>query len=160
MQTTTSSSQRPGGHWRQPLLPARLSSLPAVGITGRQPDATPALLRVWLVIAAVWLVFWTPVAALLSAMLETRPDGIAFFGAVIFAPPLALLTAGAAGILAADAFRTLAAARRRRMSAPSAELAGLRCIAATHPRGNPQAAACAATGLARLLQSLDSKPET
>lgn len=76
-------------------------------------DSATALVRVWLVIAAVWLVFWAPVAALLFASFDSRPDEFAVMGLLILAPPLSLLAAGAAGLLAADAIRTLAATRRR-----------------------------------------------
>jgi hypothetical protein len=70
-------------------------------------EARQSMIRVWLAISAVWVAFWLAIALVILTTVDlTRAFGSEFslYGAVVLAPPLALL---ALGVLGRWAFETL-----------------------------------------------------
>lgn len=72
-------------------------------------DGRQALLRVWMSISAVWLVFWAILTGAAAATLGLAPFPLAPISGMVLIPPLALLALGWGARLAFEALR---AARR------------------------------------------------
>jgi hypothetical protein len=64
------------------------------GVAPAGLDARQCMIAVWLVITAVWLIFWGAITAVLFVTFGIRAEEVGSLSLVVLAPPVALLAVG------------------------------------------------------------------